>query len=67
MSVNRQTILLLRNRPVVRALKDKGYANLVCSTSTEIDLRSQADVESFFEKEEEKGQVFNFDVNQQSI
>jgi len=36
---------------IVRALKDKGYSNLVYRTSTELDLRRQADVESFFEME----------------
>lgn len=36
---------------IVRALKDKGYANLVYRTSTELDLRRQSDVERFFEIE----------------
>ena len=36
---------------IVRALKDKGYSNLVYRTSTELDLRRQEDVESFFEME----------------
>ena len=36
---------------IVRALQDKGYSNLVYRTSTELDLRRQADVESFFEME----------------
>jgi len=36
---------------IVRALKGKGYANLVYRTSTELDLRRQADVESFFNME----------------
>jgi len=36
---------------IVRALKDKGYSNLVYRTSTELDLRRQADVERFFEME----------------
>ena len=36
---------------IVRALKGKEYANLVYRTSTELDLRRQADVESFFEME----------------
>ena len=36
---------------IVRALKDKGYSNLVYRTSTELDLRRQADVESFFNME----------------
>jgi len=36
---------------IVRALKGKGYSNLVYRTSTELDLRRQADVERFFEIE----------------
>jgi len=36
---------------IVRALKDKGYTSLVYRTSTELDLRRQADVEKFFQKE----------------
>src|SRR4030066_1258033 len=36
---------------IVRALKDKGYSNLVYRPSTELDLRRQADVETFFERE----------------
>ena len=36
---------------IVRALKDKGYSNLVYRPSTELDLRRQADVERFFETE----------------
>ena len=34
-----------------RALEAKGYKNLICATSKELDLRSQADVEAFFERE----------------
>ncbi len=34
-----------------RALEAKGYTNLIGATSKELDLRSQADVEAFFERE----------------
>jgi len=36
---------------ILRKLKEKGYTNLVYRTSKELDLRRQADVEAFFEKE----------------
>lgn len=36
---------------IARALQAKGYTNLVYRTSTELDLRRQADVERFFETE----------------
>lgn len=36
---------------LVRKLRDQGYANLILKTSKEIDLRRQAEVEAFFEKE----------------
>ncbi len=36
---------------ILRKLKEKGYINLVYRTSKELDLRRQAEVESFFEKE----------------
>jgi GDP-L-fucose synthase len=36
---------------IVRALTAAGYENLVLRTSSELDLRRQADVEAFFEKE----------------
>jgi GDP-L-fucose synthase len=34
-----------------RALEAKGYTNLIGASSKELDLRSQADVEAFFERE----------------
>jgi GDP-L-fucose synthase len=36
---------------IVRALTKAGFTNLVLRTSSELDLRRQADVEAFFEKE----------------
>ena len=36
---------------IVRALKQKGFANLVYRTSKELDLRDQAAVERFFKDE----------------
>lgn len=36
---------------IVRALKNKGYANIITRTSKELDLRRQIDVEEFFAKE----------------
>jgi GDP-L-fucose synthase len=41
---------------IVRALKQKGFTNLICRTSKELDLRNQAEVEDFFK--EEKPQFF---------
>jgi GDP-L-fucose synthase len=37
---------------LVRKLRDQGYTNLLVKTSGEVDLRRQAEVESFFEKEQ---------------
>lgn len=34
---------------IVRALREQGYNNLLLRTSSELDLRRQADVEAFFE------------------
>src|SRR6478609_3084372 len=39
---------------IVRALKEKGFTNLVYKTSKELDLRNQAAVESFFAAEKPK-------------
>ncbi|MDP3048145.1 MAG: NAD-dependent epimerase/dehydratase family protein, partial [Thermodesulfovibrionales bacterium] len=36
---------------IVRVLQSKGYTNIITRTSRELDLRRQADVETFFEKE----------------
>jgi GDP-L-fucose synthase len=36
---------------IVRALKQEGYTNIVYKTSSELDLRNQAAVNQFFEKE----------------
>lgn len=36
---------------IVRKLKAEGYANLVLRSSSELDLRNQADVSAFFEQE----------------
>ncbi len=36
---------------IYRRLESEGYSNLVARTSKELDLRRQADVEAFFEKE----------------
>ncbi|MBM2838488.1 MAG: GDP-L-fucose synthase, partial [Deltaproteobacteria bacterium] len=36
---------------IYRRLESEGYSNLVVRTSNELDLRRQADVEAFFEKE----------------
>ncbi|MEQ8910547.1 MAG: GDP-L-fucose synthase [Vicingaceae bacterium] len=36
---------------IVRKLKEEGYENLVFKTSSELDLRNQAAVQSFFENE----------------
>ena len=37
---------------VIRALEKKGFTNLVFKTSKELDLRNQAAVDNFFEKEQ---------------
>jgi len=36
---------------IVRMLREQGYKNLLLRTSSELDLRRQADVEAFFERE----------------
>ena len=36
---------------ILRMLKEKGYADIVCRTSKELDLRRQSDTERFFEEE----------------
>jgi GDP-L-fucose synthase len=36
---------------IVRALKDRGYANIITKTRQELDLLNQQDVANFFEKE----------------
>jgi len=36
---------------IVRKLREKGYSNIITKTKAELDLRRQADVESFFERE----------------
>ena len=36
---------------IVRSLKKEGYENLITKSSSELDLRNQADVEQFFAKE----------------
>lgn len=36
---------------ILRALQGQGYSNFILRTSAELDLRNQADVNSFFEKE----------------
>ena len=36
---------------IQRKLQDKGYADIVCRTSKELDLRRQSDTEKFFEEE----------------
>jgi GDP-L-fucose synthase len=36
---------------IVRALKAKGFTNIICKTSAELDLRNQAAVNAFFEAE----------------
>jgi GDP-L-fucose synthase len=36
---------------IVRSLKEKGYTNLICQTSRELDLREKNQVDSFFEKQ----------------
>src|SRR5574341_1986618 len=36
---------------LVRKLQEQGYTNLILKTSKQLDLRRQADVEAFFEKE----------------
>jgi len=36
---------------IVRTLKQRGFTNLVCRTSKELDLRNQADVDDFFKEE----------------
>lgn len=36
---------------ILRALKNNGYHNLIVKTSKELDLRTQKDVQSFFEEE----------------
>jgi GDP-L-fucose synthase len=36
---------------IVRALHDKGFTNIITRTSSELDLRSQAAVAAFFERE----------------
>lgn len=42
---------------VIRALENKGFNNIICKTSKELDLRNQASVEKFF-KEEQPQYVF---------
>lgn len=42
----------LAGSAIVRNLKSKGYENIVKRTSSELDLRQQADVQSFFEQEQ---------------
>jgi GDP-L-fucose synthase len=42
---------------VIRALENKGFKNIICKTSKELDLRNQASVEKFF-KEEQPQYVF---------
>jgi GDP-L-fucose synthase len=37
---------------IVRALKAKGFTNIICKTSAELDLRNQAAVNAFFEAEQ---------------
>jgi GDP-L-fucose synthase len=36
---------------IVRMLKERGHDNLLLRTSSELDLRRQADVDAFFERE----------------
>ncbi len=36
---------------ILRKLKDKRYANIVCRTSKELDLRRQSDTEQYFDEE----------------
>lgn len=36
---------------VIRALENHGYSNIVCKTSSELDLKNQADVNDFFAEE----------------
>src|SRR3990172_318209 len=36
---------------ILRNLKEKGYVDIVCRTSKELDLRRQSDTEKFFEEE----------------
>lgn len=36
---------------IVRVLQKKGFTNLVCKTSKELDLRNQTEVEAFFSEE----------------
>ena len=36
---------------IFRLLQKKGYSNIICKTSSELDLSRQADVEAFFAKE----------------
>ena len=36
---------------IYKKMIEKGYKNIVARTTDELDLRRQADVESFFEKE----------------
>jgi GDP-L-fucose synthase len=36
---------------IVRRLQGEGYTNIICKTSSELDLRNQAAVESFFKAE----------------
>lgn len=42
---------------IVRVLKNKGYANIICRTHKELDLSNQADVNQFF-KEEKPEQIY---------
>jgi GDP-L-fucose synthase len=37
---------------VIRALENKGFKNIICKTSKELDLRNQASVEKFFKEEQ---------------
>ena len=41
----------LAGSAVVRTLTGKGYSNLLCRSSQELDLRSQSDVKTFFDEE----------------
>lgn len=36
---------------IIRRLKKEGYSNIICRSSSELDLRRQDQVEAFFEKE----------------
>ncbi len=36
---------------ILKKLKEKGYADIICRTSKELGLRRQSDTERFFEEE----------------